>query len=87
MVDDVRVRAIGRTPLKQRPKVKETLQAGDGQTAIPVPVDHELCYWECSGRVNTPVHKLAELKAGDRVKGEENPVNVLAILGRGAATE
>lgn len=87
MVDDVRVRAVGRTPLKQRPKVEEALQAGDGQTSTPGPVDHELCYWECSGRVNTPVHKLADLKAGHRVKGEDNPVNVCLLLGRGAATE
>ena len=67
VVDDVRVRAVGRTPPRHRPTVEA---APPGKEGTPEPVDHASCYWEGLGRVNTPVHKLAGLKAGHRVEGE-----------------
>lgn len=66
VVDDIRVRAVGRSPPAPRPKVGA---APPGQET-PEPVDRESCYWEGLGRVDTAVHKLAELKAGHRVEGE-----------------
>ncbi|CAM9536473.1 unnamed protein product [Pylaiella littoralis] len=66
VVDDVRVRAVGRSPPAHRPRVGT---APPGQESSPVPVDRASCYWEGLGRVNTAVHKLAELKAGHRVEG------------------
>lgn len=67
VVDDIRVRAVGRSPPAQRPTVET---APVGQEPSPVPVDRASCYWEGLGRVDTAVHKLAELKAGHRVEGE-----------------
>eukprot|EP00903_Cladosiphon_okamuranus_P015215 g14063.t1 len=66
VVDDVRVRAVGRSPPAQRPTVEA---APVGQESSPVPADRASCYWEGLGRVDTAVHKLAELKAGHRVEG------------------
>lgn len=68
VVDDVRVRAVGRSPPAHRPTVEA---APAGQESSPVPVDRASCYWEGLGRVDTAVHKLAELKAGHRVEGEK----------------
>lgn len=67
VIDDIRVRAVGRSPPVVRPTVGA---ATPGQEASPVPVDRASCYWEGLGRVDTPVHKLAELKAGHKVEGE-----------------
>lgn len=67
VVDDVRVRAVGRTPPVERPIVEA---APEGQET-PEPADRASCYWEGLGRVdNTAVHMLADLKAGHRVEGE-----------------
>eukprot|EP00752_Nemacystus_decipiens_P005177 g4697.t1 len=66
VVDDVRVRAVGRSPPAHRPTVAA---APAGQESNPVPVDRASCYWEGLGRVDTAVHKLADLKAGHRVEG------------------
>ncbi|CAN0574847.1 unnamed protein product, partial [Laminaria digitata] len=65
IVDDVRVRAVGQSPPAHRPTVGPP---PPGQET-PDPVDHASCYWEGLGRVETAVHKLAELKAGHRVEG------------------
>lgn len=67
VIDDIRVRAVGRSPPVVRPTVAV---ATPGQEANPVPIDRASCYWEGLGRVDTPVHKLAELKAGHKVEGE-----------------
>lgn len=66
MVDDVRVRGVGRSPPAHRPTVDA---AAEGHKA-PEPMDCASCYWEGLGRVDTAVHKLAELKAGHVVEGE-----------------
>lgn len=67
VVDDVRVRGIGRTPLAQRPRIPTV---GAGQET-PLARQHASCYWDGLGRVDTPVHMLAELKAGHKVEGIE----------------
>lgn len=66
VVDDVRVRGVGRSPPAPRPMIEK---AGVGQEE-PRPADHEPCYWEGLGRVETPVHMLAQLKAGHQIEGE-----------------
>lgn len=65
VVDDVRVRGIGRTPLATRPMIPTV---GAGQET-PLASHHASCYWDELGRVDTPVHMLAELKAGHKVEG------------------
>lgn len=65
-MDDIRVRAVGRSPPAHRPTVGV---ASLGQEA-PDPIDSASCYWEGLGRVDTAVHKLADLKAGHKVEGE-----------------
>ncbi|CAN0423210.1 unnamed protein product, partial [Discosporangium mesarthrocarpum] len=66
LIDDVRVRGVGRTPRAPRPPVAAA-EAGEGG---PEPADHVMCYWAGRGRVRTPVHMLAELKAGHSIEGE-----------------
>lgn len=60
------MRAVGRSAHARRPTVEA---APEGQET-PEPVDHNSCFWEGLGRVNTAVHKLADLMAGHTVEGE-----------------
>ena len=64
LVDDVRVRATGRSQAGARPKVAA---AAAGEQ--PTPTDHEAVYFEGLGRVQTPLYKAEELKAGFVVPG------------------
>ncbi|KAK9471535.1 Hydantoinase B/oxoprolinase-domain-containing protein [Dipodascopsis tothii] len=79
VVDDVRVRAVGRSPAPAEPSVDAALAA-----AVPVDVPaaraHAVAavYFD-GGRVPTPVFRLASLAAGDRVPGP-------AILADGTQT-
>lgn len=80
VVDDVRVRAVGRSPPVARPTL-ETAPAGE---EVPTPADHMSCYWEGLGRVDdTPVYMLAELKAGHRLEGGYGAVRPCLTVRRG----
>lgn len=70
VVDDIRVRGIGRSFTSAGPSVFEEAVKLDFQSVHPSKASRTTSvYFEETGRVDTPVYEIGKLEAGDLIKG------------------
>lgn len=69
IVDDIRVRGIGKSFSSLGPSVFEQAEKLDFKPVDGSKAERSSVYFEETGRVDTPVYQIEQLKEGDLVEG------------------